>query len=99
MIAILAAAAVAAGAAVPAASPDDTVAQVRALYQQSCQVRAYGSYDDLCNGLKAQLKQAEQDARKARSQAAKTAAADKPAKIQPIDAPAPPAPASSEPAQ
>ena len=86
MIAILAAAAVAtvaAGSADPAPAPTDTVAAVRAMYEQSCQERAYGSYDDLCNGLKAQLKQAEQDARKAANQRAKAA------KAAPAPAPAP----------
>ena len=57
MIAVLAAA-----AAVATAAPEDTEKQLRAvqsMYQQSCQVKAYGSYDDICNLLKKQLKEAE----------------------------------------
>jgi hypothetical protein len=28
------------------------------MYDQSCQVRAYGSYDDLCDALRKQLREA-----------------------------------------
>lgn len=49
----------------PADDPARTAAAALAMYQQSCQVRAYGSYDDLCSALRRQLKEAEKAARKA----------------------------------
>ncbi|OYX35449.1 MAG: hypothetical protein B7Y99_03630 [Caulobacterales bacterium 32-69-10] len=49
-------------AALASATPQDAAAQLEQLdhmYQQSCSVKAYGSYDDICNGLKKQMKQAQ----------------------------------------
>ena len=54
--------ALAAAAALAAASPTDAATQLEQLdhmYQQSCSVKAYGSYDDICNGLKKQMKEAQ----------------------------------------
>jgi hypothetical protein len=55
------AAVLAMAAAQPAVSNDPavTLAAVKNMYEQSCQVRAYGSYDDLCNTLRNQMKAAE----------------------------------------
>lgn len=64
MIAVLAAAA-AASLATPADDAQRQLQAVRSMYEQSCQVRAYGSYDDICNALKKQLKQAERTYRAA----------------------------------
>ena len=94
MIALILAAAVTAAAPDPA-SDVDTLAGVQALYDQSCQERAYGSYDDLCNALKQQLKEAAQADRKAKGQ--HPAAVAKPAEVAatPVVAPAPAAPAAA----
>jgi len=67
MIAIAAVAAMAAAQAQPPVTDAaQTLAAARSMYEQSCQVRAYGAYDDLCNALKRQVKEAEKAARKAR---------------------------------
>jgi hypothetical protein len=64
MIVLVAAAALA--AAEPAQEdPAATLRAVQAMYDQSCQVRAYGSYDDLCDALKKQLRETAQAQRKA----------------------------------
>ena len=91
MIALVLAAAVAAAVPEPV-SDADTLAGVQALYDQSCQERAYGSYDDLCNALKQQLKEAAQADRKSKGQ--HPAAAAKPAEVAatPVVAPAPAVP-------
>lgn len=65
MIVILALAAAAAGL-----SPDDASAakareDLQAMYQQSCEVRAYGSYDDLCNVLKDRMRDFDREQAKA----------------------------------
>lgn len=59
----------------PADDPARTAAAAQAMYQQSCQVRAYGSYDDLCNALRRQLRDAEKAARKAQKNKAVPAVA------------------------
>jgi len=63
MLAILAMAAVMTSAA------DDVAAKNRAdfdvLYNQSCKVRAYGSYDDMCNKLRKRIKEFEREQAKA----------------------------------
>jgi hypothetical protein len=58
MIAALATAAALAGAT---ASDDGTrrLAELQHMYQQSCEVRAYGSFDDLCDELKKQIRAAQ----------------------------------------
>ena len=56
MIAILAAAAV---AAVPAPVQSEEalkLQELQVIWNQTCGVAAYGSYNDLCNSLKAQIK-------------------------------------------
>ena len=66
MIALLA-------AAVVAASPDSgaQLADLHRMYAQSCEVRAYASFDDLCNILKKQMREAERAHRRsARAEAA-----------------------------
>ena len=67
MMAILAMA-----AAVAASSPDEVAARnsadLQILYEQSCKVRAYGSYDDMCTKLRKRIKEFERDqAREARA--------------------------------
>ncbi|HTK36620.1 MAG TPA: hypothetical protein VL358_15215 [Caulobacteraceae bacterium] len=64
MIVLAAAAALAAAEPAPE-DPAATLRAVQAMYDQSCQVRAYGSYDDLCDSLKKQLREAAQAQRKA----------------------------------
>lgn len=62
MIAIVAAAVTA------LAAPSDAekhLAELQSLYEQSCGVRAYAAFDDLCSPLKRQLRDAEKAARKA----------------------------------
>jgi hypothetical protein len=46
-------------AADPAAAEDPaaTLRAVQAMYNQSCLVRAYGSYDDLCDALRKQIRE------------------------------------------
>ena len=66
MMAILAMA-----AAVAASSPDEVAARnsadLQVLYEQSCKVRAYGSYDDMCSTLRTRIKEFDRDqAREAR---------------------------------
>jgi hypothetical protein len=89
MITVLAVMAMSASPA--AAAPRNNLVALQGMYQQSCQVKAYGSYDDICNGLKKQLKEAEKQAKRDRNQAKAAAAAEaKPAE--------PPAAAAAEPA-
>jgi hypothetical protein len=76
MIATLAALAM---AAAPAGDAAHKLVALQGMYEQSCQVKAYGSYDDLCNVLKKQMKEAEREQRKQR-QAAKAQPAPEPAK-------------------
>ena len=77
MIAVVLAAAL----AVPA--PQDPATQLEQLdhmYQQSCSVKAYGSYDDICTGLKKQMKEAQKRLKQeVRDQAASTAPRAQPA--------------------
>lgn len=61
-------------AALAAPPPSDAVdasakafANLEAMYQQSCTVRAYGSFDDVCDSLRKQMKEAEKRQRKARA--------------------------------
>jgi len=72
MIALLAAAAIAA--------PQDAgsrLAELQHMYAQSCGVRAYASFDDLCGLLKKQMREAERAYRKAaRAEAATPAVAE-----------------------
>lgn len=93
MIAVLAAALVAASAEPP--SPEDAKRQMdelQSLYQQSCEVRAYASYDDVCEGLKSQLHDAQKAYRKAASR--KPSGSAKPASATPAVAGAASAPAA-----
>ena len=70
----------------PAAPPPrNNLVALQGMYQQSCQVKAYGSYDDICNGLKKQLKEAEKQAKRERNQA-KAAAAVEPKPAEPAAA-------------
>jgi hypothetical protein len=69
-------------AAVAASGAGDVAAKNKAdlqmLYDQSCKVRAYGSYDDMCNKLRKQIKAFERDqdrAERDRSRAAPIAGA------------------------
>ena len=52
-------------AAVAASGADDVAAKNKAdlqrLYDQSCKVRAYGSYDEMCNKLRKRMKEFERD--------------------------------------
>ena len=78
MLALLAAAAVAAAPPlVPA--PANAVETLERMYQQSCSVKAYGSYDDICNGLRKQLKEAQKRQKKELAEARATARNDAPA--------------------
>lgn len=67
--------------------PSNTLTTLHGMYQQSCQVKAYGSYDDICNGLKRQIKEAEKQAKRERSQAkpAPPAAEAKPSEASPAE--------------
>ena len=60
MMAILAMA-----AAVTASTPEEVAARnsadLQVLYDQSCRVRAYGSYDDMCSKLRKRIKEFERD--------------------------------------
>ena len=49
----------------PAPDPAKTAADLADLYDKSCGGRIYGTYADACNGLSAQLRQAQAAARKA----------------------------------
>ena len=95
MMAILAMA-----AAVAASSPDDVAARnsadLQVLYDQSCRVRAYGSYDDMCSKLRKRIKEFERDqAREARQrrQAGPSKTVQSAAVETPTSQPSPPAPA------
>lgn len=80
MIALFAAAVVAVAA--PSAA-DQRMAELQHIYSQSCEVRAYATFDDLCDRLKQQMRQAQRDqkaAARVRPAPAKQALADSPAK-------------------
>ena len=99
MLAIVLAAALASATIPPDTVPDAAdLAGVQALYDQSCQERAYGSYDDLCNALKQQLRQAQQAERKAQRAAARPPPRPAAAVTTPVAANVPAAPAGPEPA-
>jgi hypothetical protein len=70
-------------AAVTASGADDVAAKNKAdlqmLYDQSCKVRAYGSYDDMCNKLRKRIKEFERDQARADRDRSRTAAAPPPA--------------------
>lgn len=70
MIALLAAAA---AALTPTGSADAEARMVdlRRLYATSCEVRAYATYDDLCDRLKRQMREAEKAHRAAMKASAK----------------------------
>lgn len=72
MIAILAASA----AVLTAAQADARLADIRHLYAQSCEVRAYAAFDDLCGKLKRQLRAAEKAHRAAVRERAKAPPGD-----------------------
>ena len=66
-------------AAAPAKPPADEppekplverIADLKVLWTQTCGNRAYGAYDDLCQNLGDQIRQAEREARKTRPKAA-----------------------------
>ena len=63
MIALLAAAAAALAAPTDA---DRRMEELRLIYAQSCEVRAYATYDRLCEGVKKQMRDAEKAHRRAR---------------------------------
>ena len=63
MIAMLAAAAVALSAPTDA---DKRLEELRLIYSQSCEVRAYATYDRLCEGVKKQMREAEKAHRRAK---------------------------------
>ncbi len=46
-----------------------TLARLQAMYQQSCSVRAYGAFDDVCGALRKQMKEAEKRHKRAAAQA------------------------------
>lgn len=62
-----------AAAAAAIAAPSDAtgrLADLQHLYSQSCEVRAYATFDDLCDQLKRQMREAqraERDAARARA--------------------------------
>jgi hypothetical protein len=70
-------------AAVAASGADDVAAKNKAdlqrLYDQSCKVRAYGSYDEMCNKLRKRMKEFERDQAKAERDRGRTTAAASPA--------------------
>jgi hypothetical protein len=76
MIATLA---VLAMAAAPAGDTANKLVALQGMYEQSCQVKAYGSYDDLCNVLKKQMKEIAREQKKQRA-AAKAQPAPEPVK-------------------
>jgi hypothetical protein len=82
MLALFAAAAVAA-----APAPIDQMADLERMYQQSCSVKAYGSYDDLCSGLRKQMKEAQKRQKKVQAQQARLAARAEPAPSAPTSPP------------
>lgn len=93
MLALVAAAAL---AAAPTQDPAKTLQAVQAMYDQSCQVRAYGSYDDLCSALRQQLRdarRAEQKASRAGPPPASKPESETAAPVPAETPPAPPAPA------
>ncbi len=49
----------------PAPDPVKTAVELADLYDKSCGGRIYGTYADACNGLAAQLRRAQAEARKA----------------------------------
>ena len=87
MIILFAAAALAAAepAPPPAEDPVATLAAVQDMYNQSCRVKAYAAYDDLCDALRKQIREAE---RASDDAARKSKAKPKPAAVaaQPVDA-------------
>ncbi|HTI67830.1 MAG TPA: hypothetical protein VL460_09850 [Caulobacteraceae bacterium] len=86
-------AAAAAAALASAQTPAQTVESLERMYQQSCSVKAYGSYDDICNGLRKQMRDAEkrfkQEARAQEREAARPKPAAGPAAAPPTLALAP----------
>jgi hypothetical protein len=95
MIALAVAAALAAAPAPPTAQETaKTMDALELMYQQSCSVKAYGSYDDVCNGLRKQMKEAQKRYKKAMaSDRAASRAAPAP-QIEPATAAASTAPAA-----
>ncbi len=73
MMVILAAAALAAAQPAPADDPVATLAAVQDMYNQSCQVKAYAAYDDLCDALRKQIRDAERASDKAVAEQRRTA--------------------------
>jgi hypothetical protein len=61
-------------------APDDpiaTLAGLNDLYSQTCQVKAYAAYDDICHALRDQIHDAEKAADKAAKARAKAKSAEK----------------------
>lgn len=83
-------------AAVSSGDPTSTdLAALHRLYQESCAVRAYATYDEMCDQLRAQVRQAEAEvARDARRHASRSKPAAPAAKPDAGQTPAQPAPAS-----
>jgi hypothetical protein len=76
-------------AAEPPQSPQDKMDALQQVYDQSCGSRGYGEYDDVCNSIREQIREADKEL--ARAAAHPPKAVVKPAKT-------PPSPASSSPA-
>ena len=77
-------------AAVTASSAEDVAAKNKAdlqmLYDQSCKVRAYGSYDEMCTKLRKRIKEFQRDQARAKRDSSRTAAAAPPAAT-PVETP------------
>jgi hypothetical protein len=73
-VAALASAQAADPAQSPGQAPGKTLEALQAMYDQSCQVRAYGSYDDLCSALRKQIGDAKREQARAKPQARPAAA-------------------------
>jgi hypothetical protein len=91
ILALVLAAALAAppDAADPPQSPQDKMDALQQVYDQSCGSRGYGEYDDVCNSIREQIREADKELTRAAAHPPK--AVVKPAKTPP------PSPASSSP--
>ena len=65
MLVILAMAAATLGTGADEATAAKNRADLQVLYDQSCAVRAYGSYDDMCGKLRQSIREYERDQAKA----------------------------------
>jgi hypothetical protein len=78
-------------AADPPQSPQDKMDALQQVYDQSCGSRGYGEYDDVCNSIRDQIREADRELARAAAHPPKVAA--KPAQT------LPPAPASASPTE